>query len=88
MAANLPWVNDKLFAIISVKNKSGWIRGLEWLVLYVLSFGLGFVFEYKIMGTVTEQAWEFHVVALCLFAVFALPGFIYHHNLKKIFRAG
>ena len=87
VAANLPWLSNKLFAIISLKNKPAWIRGLEWLVLYVLSFGLGFALEYKVMGTITTQAWEFYVVALCLFAVFALPGFIYHHELKKIFRS-
>jgi len=88
LAANLPWLSNKFFAMLPLKNKSPWIRGLEWLMLYAFSFGLGFALEYKVMGTVTEQAWEFYVVALCLFAVFALPGFIYHHNLKKIFRSG
>jgi len=88
VAANLPWLSNKLFAIVTLKNKTGWIRGLEWLVLCVLSFALGFALEYKVMGTVTTQAWEFYVVALCLFAVFALPGFIYHHELKKVFRTG
>jgi len=86
VVANLPWLSNKLFAVVAIDKKSGWLRILEWLVLCILSFGMGFALEYKVMGVVTEQAWEFYVVALCLFAVFALPGFLYHYELKKIFK--
>jgi len=87
VAANLPWLSDKLFAVVTLKNKSGGLRILEWLILCAVSFGVGFALEYKVMGVVSEQAWEFYVVALCLFAVFALPGFIYHYELKNIFKS-
>jgi len=86
VAANLPWLSNKLFAVVALEKKSGWLRILEWLILCILSFGMGFALEYKVMGVVSEQAWEFYVVALCLFAVFALPGFLYHYELKKIFK--
>jgi hypothetical protein len=67
-----------------VAHKSGWLRWFEWLSWYGVSFFAGFMLEYKIMGTRTNQDWEFYVVTLCLFFVFALPGFIYHYDLKKI----
>ncbi|KXJ49616.1 MAG: DUF2818 family protein [Cycloclasticus sp.] len=84
ITANLPWLSDKFFCIRQVAHKSGWLRWFEWLSWYGVSFFAGFMLEYKIMGTRTNQDWEFYVVTLCLFFVFALPGFIYHYDLKKI----
>ena len=84
--ANLPWLNDRLFFIASLTKKSGWIRWFEWFVFYLISIGFGFALEYKLMGTLSEQDWEFYVVTLCLFVVFALPGFIYCYDLKKVLR--
>ena len=59
------------------------MRLLEWLLLYMLVglFGLGF--EKKVTGESHLQDWEFYAVTFCLFLVFALPGFIYRHDLKK-----
>ncbi|MBL4744506.1 MAG: DUF2818 family protein [Cycloclasticus sp.] len=86
LIANLPWLSDKFFCIRGVHKKSGWLRWFEWLCWYGLSFGTGFALEYKIMGSVSPQDWEFYVVTLCLFVVFALPGFIYHYDLKAVLR--
>jgi len=87
VVANLPWLNDKLFFVISLTGKSGWLRWFEWFVFYFVSIGSGFALEYKLMGTLSEQDWEFYVVTLCLFVVFALPGFIYCYDLKKILKS-
>lgn len=86
VAANVPWVSDKVFLFFSVNNKSGWLRWIEWFVLYLMSLGMGFSLEYKLMGTLSSQDWEFYVVTMCLFIVFALPGFIYSVDLKKILK--
>jgi hypothetical protein len=86
IAANLPWFSDKLFCIRPIGTKSGWLRWFEWLIWYFVSFALGLALEYKIMGTVSNQDWEFYVTTLCLFVVFALPGFIYCYDLKRILR--
>lgn len=43
--------------------------------------------EYKITGGNYSQQWEFYVATLCLFVVFALPGFIYHYDLKKLLKS-
>lgn len=86
LAANTPWVSDRLFVLFSMPAKSGIVRWLEWFVLYVISGSVAMVIEYKMMGTQAAQDWEFYVVTLCLFAVFSLPGFIYYVDLKKILK--
>jgi len=40
--------------------------------------------ENKLTGGLHNQQWGFYVATLCLFVVFALPGFIYHYDLKKL----
>jgi len=63
--------------------KGAAIRLLEWLVLYFVVGALGIGLEQKIMGNVHAQGGEFYVVTLCLFLVFAFPGFIWRYDLKK-----
>lgn len=86
IVANLPWLSDKVFLVKPVANKSSWWRWLESLVGYILLIGIGLAAEYKAMGTLSAQDWEFYVVTLCLFVVFALPGFIYCYDLKKLLK--
>lgn len=84
-AANLPWVSERVFAFLPTppNGKPEWLRLGEWLLLFLLVGGFGFALEYQQTGELHPQGWEFYVVALCLFAVFALPGFIYHHDLRR-----
>lgn len=86
IAANLPWLSDKAFLVKTVTAKSGWLRWIEWFLLYMLSLAIGIAIENKTMGTISAQDWEFYVVTLCLFVVFALPGFIYCYDLKRLFK--
>lgn len=85
IAANLPWLSERVFFVFEPKKggKGPGIRLLEWLVLYFLVGALGLGLEQKIMGNVHKQDWEFYVITICLFLVFALPGFIYRYDLKK-----
>jgi hypothetical protein len=82
LGANIPFVNQRLFALIPVKKiigkKSIWIRLLELICCYFLLGGLGLWFESTI-GNVFPQEWEFYAVSGCLFIVFAFPGFIYQY---------
>lgn len=82
-AANMPWLSDR-FLLVFKRDKSAWLRWLEWLVMYALAGGLSVGLEYKLTGTRHAQGWEFYVTTLCLFLVFALPGFIYHYDLKRL----
>lgn len=85
VAANLPWFSERLFFIFTPKGgaKKIWMRLLEWLLMYFLVGALALGLEFKLQGDVHPQDWEFYVVTLCLFMIFALPGFIYRHDLKR-----
>lgn len=85
IAANLPWLSERVMLVYQLQDKlkPGWMRLLEWLVLYVLVGLLAFGLEKKVTGQIHPQGWEFYTVTLCLFFVFALPGFIYRYDLKK-----
>ena len=84
IAANLPWLSDRLFFIRTpVSGEKGiWYRLLEWLLMYFLAGGIALLIERKDAGNIFPQDWEFYTVTLCLFVIFALPGFIYHVELK------
>lgn len=85
IAANLPWLSERLFFLFTPKAgvKLAWMRLLEWLLMYFLVGGMAVGLEYKLKGAIHSQDWEFYVVTLCLFLIFALPGFIYRYDLKK-----
>lgn len=84
VAANLPWLSERNFLLIEPADgcKRVWMRLLEWVLLYgvvgVVALGL----EQFARGDVYSKTWEFVVVTLCLFAVFALPGFLYRHQFQ------
>ena len=81
IAANLPWISERvLFVWSPAKGKSPWARLGEWLLLYFVLGGIALGLEQKTMGEIHSQDWEFYVVTLSLFFVFALPGFIYRHD--------
>ncbi|MEM7206697.1 MAG: DUF2818 family protein [Pseudomonadota bacterium] len=84
-AANLPWMSDRVFLIFTPRGarKSEWVRLLEWLVLYAVFLALGLGLERMVNGEVYPQDWEFYAVTVLLFLVFAIPGFIYCHDLKR-----
>ena len=84
IAANLPWFSDRLFFMMQppAGRKSVGFRLLEWLLLYFVVGGIALGIEHKATGETYAQEWEFYAVTLCLFVIFALPGFIYHVELK------
>jgi succinate dehydrogenase hydrophobic anchor subunit len=81
IAANLPWLNELfLFVIEPKENKTPWMRLLEWLLLYFIIGFISLGFVKKMTGQLHAQEWEFYATGFCLFAVFALPGFIYRYD--------
>ncbi len=85
IAANLPWMSERVAFVGSPPQggKPEWIRLVEWLLLFGLVGLVGAGLEYRTQGELQVQGWEFWVMNLSLFAVFALPGFIYHHDLRR-----
>jgi hypothetical protein len=83
--ANLPFFNDKVFALFALKgatvaegrqqgHKSLLVRLGEMAVLYVLVGGVAVALENRI-GGIFPQTWEFYAITACLFLVLAFPGF-------------
>lgn len=84
ISANLPWLSERFFLIFvpgADKGKRIWMRLLEWFVFLCLWGLLALGMEKKLLGEVYRQEWEFYAVLVCVFAVFALPGFVYRHDL-------
>ncbi len=83
ISANLPWLSERIFFVARPADghKRAWWRWLEWLVLYFVAGAITLGMEKKLNGEIYSQDWEFYAVTLCLFLVFALPGFIYRHDL-------
>ncbi|OWW18498.1 DUF2818 family protein [Noviherbaspirillum denitrificans] len=84
LAANLPFFNERLFALVPLRQpaKSLWLRLLELVVLYFLIRGIAYLLEARI-GNVFPQRWEFYAITACLFLVLAFPGFVFRYLRKR-----
>jgi hypothetical protein len=80
LAANLPFVNERLFALVPLAwaRKPVWLRLIELVAFYGAVGVLGYLLESRI-GNAFAQGWEFYAVTACLFVVFAYPGFVYRY---------
>jgi hypothetical protein len=87
VAANLPWLSNRLFFVRRVSGQKSlpWYL-LEWFVMYLLVGLIGMGIELHLDGQLHGQGWEFYVIALCMFAVFAIPGFIWRFNVRPMLR--
>ena len=87
VAANLPFVNERLFIVgpRRAPKALGW-RLLELLLLALATWGLGTLLEMRI-GQRAPQNWEFFAAAGCLFLTFAFPGFVWRY-LRRGGRGG
>lgn len=90
LAANLPFVNDRLFGVIPLSSAGGmlkqgrkafWLRLLELAVLYFVVGGVARLLEAQ-LGGLHVQRWEFYAITACLFIVLAYPGFV-HRYLRR-----
>lgn len=87
VAANLPFINERLFAVFQIRGfadgiKPFWVRVIELLVWFGVIGMLGMLFE-RMIGNAFTQKWEFYVTALTLFVVLAFPGFVIRYLLKR-----
>jgi hypothetical protein len=79
IAANLPFVNERLFIVgpRRAPKALAW-RLLEMLLMLGLVLGLGFLIEDH-RGRRQPQGWQFYAAMACLFVTFAFPGFIWRY---------
>ena len=78
VAANLPFVNERLFVLGPRRVPA---KSLGWRLLELLCFGaavvaLGMALEARI-GQRHPQGWEFYAIVIFLFLTFAFPGFVW-----------
>jgi hypothetical protein len=96
-AANLPFLNEKLLAVVPFRRKAGaggaagegarpWrkplaVRLLEMILLYLVVGAIGFFLEARI-GNAFPQTWEFYAITASFFVVLAFPGFVLRYLRK------
>ncbi len=82
-AANLPFVNDRLMAVIArPAPKSLGLRLAELVVCYLAVGGLGLALE-KRAGQIAPQNWEFYAITAAMFLTFAFPGFVFRYLFRR-----
>lgn len=83
LAANLPFVTERLFIVGPRRDPKplAW-RLLELLVLWALTLAIGFVLEARI-GQRQPQGWEFYAAFGCLFLTLGFPGFVWRYLRRR-----
>ena len=79
IAANLPFVNERLFVVGPPRAPKliGW-RLLELAVFWGATLAVGFMLEARV-GQIQPQGWEFYVALGFAFLTFAFPGFVWRY---------
>jgi Protein of unknown function (DUF2818) len=82
LAANLPFLSQRLFALIRLPGgKNLAMRLGELIVFYFVVGGASLLLE-KRLGQIAPQGWEFYAVTGTLFITLAFPGFVWRYLLK------
>lgn len=83
VCANLPFVNQRLFAVVPLRwpKKPIWLRLAELIVWYVVVGVAGFAVEAS-LGNAFPQGWQFYAITACMMLVFAFPGFTWQYLVK------
>jgi len=63
ICANLPFVNQRLFAAVGLKwaRKPLWLRAVELVVCYAVAGAAGFAAEAS-LGNTFPQGWQFYAI--------------------------
>jgi hypothetical protein len=83
--ANLPFLNERLMALIPLKRivkKPPFMIVGELFAWYVIVGLVAYAFETALVNPF-PRGWEFYVVNLCIFMVLGFPGFVYRYLLKN-----
>ncbi len=81
--ANLPFVNERLFALgPALAHKGVAIRLLELLLYTGLTIGMGRWLEGR-NSQIAQQGWQFYAVLCFVMLTLAFPGFVWRHLRRK-----
>lgn len=81
LAANLPFFNDRLFALVAwplSRGKRLPERLFELGIGYLAVGAAGLLLERR-LGSAHPQGWEFYAATAALFLALAFPGFVYRY---------
>jgi hypothetical protein len=83
--ANLPFLSERVFLVWRVKagTKPALWRIAELIAYYFLAGAIAWWMESRV-GPVYQQRWEFYAVTVCLFLVFAYPGFVFRYLWRRV----
>lgn len=82
LAANLPFISNRLFAVLVLKTPKNLAMRLAELVFwYFVVGGVGLYLEQR-AGQIAPQGWEFYAITGALFITFAFPGFTWRYLFK------
>jgi hypothetical protein len=82
VAANLPFLSERLFLVKRLPAKGLALRLLELAVGYLLVGAVGLALEHSV-GQNAPQGWEFYAVTVTLFLTLAFPGFVYRYLYQR-----
>ena len=83
VAANLPFLSNRLFVVLALKTpKILAVRLGEMVAWYFAVGGVGLFLEQR-AGQIAPQGWEFYAITGTLFVTFAFPGFTYRYLFKR-----
>ena len=83
LAANLPFINQRLFVVGPRRQPKAlaW-RLLELVLLYFVVGGIGLALENS-AGQIAAQGWEFYAVTGAMFLTLAFPGFVFRYLVHR-----
>jgi hypothetical protein len=82
LAANLPFISNRVLLVYRLKNpKNLAVRLAEMVFWYVVVGGIALLLEQR-AGQIAPQGWEFYAITATLFITFAFPGFVFRYLFK------
>jgi hypothetical protein len=81
--ANLPFFNERIFAVGPARvHKGVALRLLELLLYTALAIGVGRWLEGR-NSQIADQGWQFYAVLGCVMLTLAFPGFVWRHLRRR-----
>ncbi len=82
LAANLPFISNRVLLVYRLKNpKNLALRLAEMVFWYAVVGGIALLLEQR-AGQIAPQGWEFYAITATLFITFAFPGFVFRYLFK------
>lgn len=82
LAANLPFISNRLLAVYRLKSPKLLALRLAEMVVWYFVVGAIALFLEQQAGQIAPQGWEFYAITGTLFVTFAFPGFVYRYLFK------